>query len=147
MLAQRLVRVLCPECKEEDTSATTAALKEQLNFSPNQKLFRAVGCPACRNTGYHGRQGIFEWMDLNNEIRQMVLKNCSSGEIREAAVRNGMRNLSDDGWRVVRKGITTPEEVMRVTKDQTLANAKEEPTTQKAGTDDVAKGKVAAGKA
>ena len=133
VLAQRLVRILCPECKEEDNSATTAALKEQLHFSPEQKIYRAVGCPACRNTGYYGRQGIFEWMDLNNEIRQMVLKNCSSGEIREAAVRNGLRSLSDDGWRVVRRGITTPEEVMRVTKDQTLGNnsGKEEAASEK----------------
>jgi type II secretion system protein E len=132
VLAQRLVRVLCPECKVEDTSVTTAALKEQLHFPPDQVVFRAVGCGACRNTGYHGRQGVFEWMDLNNEIRQMILKNCSSGEIREAAVRAGLRSLSDDGWRLVRKGMTTPEEVMRVTKDQTLGNGskKDEPSAE-----------------
>lgn len=122
VLAQRLVRRLCAECKTEDTSDTTAALKEQVGMSPKTTVFKAAGCRACRNTGYHGRQGIFEWMDLNNEIRQLVLKNSSSGEIREAAVRNGMRSLSDDGWRLVGKGITTPEEVMRVTKDQTIGN-------------------------
>ncbi len=120
VLAQRLVRVLCAECKAEDTSPTTAALKEALGFPRDLKVFRAVGCRACRNTGYHGRHGIFEWMDLNNEIREKVLRNCSSGEIREAALANGMRALSDDGWRLVRAGITTPEEVMRVTKDQSL---------------------------
>jgi type II secretion system protein E len=122
VLAQRLVRRLCPECKAVDTSETTLALKEHLGLSPKVTVYKAVGCRACRNTGYRGRQGIFEWMDLNNEIRQMVLKNCSSGEIREAAARNGMRSLSDDGWRLVAKGITTPEEVMRVTKDQTVGN-------------------------
>ncbi len=63
-------------------------------------------------------------MDLDNEIRQMVLKSCSSGQIREAAVRNGMHCLSDDGWRLIVMGITTPEEVMRVTKDQTLMGGK-----------------------
>jgi type II secretory ATPase GspE/PulE/Tfp pilus assembly ATPase PilB-like protein len=83
-------------------------------------VYRAVGCQACRNTGYHGRHGIFEWMDLSNEIRQMVLKSSSSGEIREVAVRNGMSSLSDDGWRLIGQGITTPEEVMRVAKDQTI---------------------------
>ena len=120
VLAQRLVRVLCPECKVEDQSPTAAALKERLGYPASQVFYRAVGCGACRQTGFHGRQGIFEWMDINNEIRQMLLKNCSSGEIREAALRNGMKSLSDDGWRLVREGITTPEEVMRVTKDQTL---------------------------
>ena len=59
-------------------------------------------------------------MDMNHEIRQRILKNCSSGEILEAAQRNGLRTLSEDGWRLVREGITTPEEVMRVTKDQSL---------------------------
>jgi len=61
-------------------------------------------------------------MDLTNQIRQMVLKNSSSGEIREVAVRNGMHSLSDDGWRLIGEGITTPEEVMRVAKDQTLGS-------------------------
>jgi len=122
VLAQRLVRVLCPACKVEDTSPTTLSLKEQIGFPSELKIYRAVGCGECRGTGYHGRHGIFEWMNLNNEIRQMVLKNASSGEIREAAIRNGLRSLSDDGWRLIGEGITTVEEVMRVTKDQTLGN-------------------------
>ena len=127
VLAQRLVRVLCKECKVEDHSPTTAAIKAQLGFPQDLKVFRAVGCRACRNTGYHGRHGIYEWMDMNAEIQERILKNCSSGEIREAALRNGLRSLSDDGWRLVRQGITTPEEVMRATKDQTFgAGAKEE---------------------
>jgi type II secretion system protein E len=124
VLAQRLVRVLCPECKVEDTTPTTADLKRQVGIAPNVKVYRGVGCQACRNTGYHGRHGIFEWMDLNNEIRQMVLKSSSSGEMREVAVRNGMRSLSDDGWRLIGMGITTPEEVMRVAKDQSLGSGK-----------------------
>jgi len=127
VLAQRLVRVLCKECKTEDHSPTTAAMKEHLGFPRDLKVYKAVGCRACRNTGYHGRHGIFEWMDMNAEIQEKILKNCSSGEIREAALRNGLRSLSDDGWRLVRQGITTPEEVMRATKDQTLgASAREE---------------------
>jgi type II secretory ATPase GspE/PulE/Tfp pilus assembly ATPase PilB-like protein len=102
-------------------------MKEHLGFPRDLKVYKAVGCRACRNTGFHGRHGIFEWMDMNAEIQEKVLKNCSSGEIREAALRNGLRSLSDDGWRLVRQGITTPEEVMRATKDQTLgANAREE---------------------
>ncbi len=130
VLAQRLVRVLCPECKVEDESKTTLAIKEHLGFPRDLKVYRAVGCRACRNTGYHGRHGIFEWMDMNGEIQEKILKNCSSGEIREVALRSGLRSLSDDGWRLVRQGITTPEEVMRATKDQTLsASAREEVKT------------------
>ncbi len=123
VLAQRLVRLLCPECKAEDTSRTTAALKEIAGIPPDVQVFKGVGCQACRNTGYHGRHGIFEWMDLNPEIRQMVLRSCSSGEIRVAAVRSGMRSLSDDGWRLIGEGVTTPEEVMRVAKDQSMSTA------------------------
>ena len=120
VLAQRLVRVLCKECKIEDQTVATTALKERLNISKDVKVMKAVGCRACRNTGYHGRRGIFEWMDMNNEVRQLLLQNRSSGEMREAAVRHGMRGLSEDGWRLVQQGVTTPEEVMRVTKDQSI---------------------------
>jgi general secretion pathway protein E/type IV pilus assembly protein PilB len=134
VLAQRLVRVLCPECRQEDDSPTTQALKAQLDFPRDLRVYRAVGCRECRNTGYHGRRGIFEWMDMTNEIQQMILKNCSSGEIREAAMRSGMRTLSDDGWRLVRDGVTTPEEVLRVTKDQSLGNGAEDKPAQNAAT-------------
>jgi len=120
VLAQRLVRVLCSQCKVVDDSMTARALKGELKIPLNIPFYRAVGCRACRQTGYHGRRGIFEWMDTTPEIRQMILKNCSSGEIREVARRAGMRTLSEDGWRLVREGITTPEEVLRVTKDQSV---------------------------
>ncbi len=122
VLAQRLVRVLCEKCKEVDQSPTAQALRAQLDFPADAPIYRAVGCRECRQTGYHGRRGIFEWMDTSNEIRQMILKNCSSGEIREVAQRNGMRGLAEDGWRLVRAGVTTPEEVLRVTKAQTVAS-------------------------
>jgi hypothetical protein len=69
-------------------------------------------------------------MDTNNEIRQLILKNCSSGEIREAARRNGMRTLADDGWRLVSQGVTTPEEVLRVTKDQSIGESAEQKLPQ-----------------
>ena len=61
-------------------------------------------------------------MDIDNELRQLVLKNVSSGEIAALAKRNGLRVLSEDGWRLVSKGVTTPEEVLRVTKDQSVSN-------------------------
>ncbi|MBN2507821.1 MAG: type II/IV secretion system protein [Verrucomicrobia bacterium] len=133
VLAQRLVRVLCAHCKQEDTSPTTQAIKAQLNLPASTPIYRAVGCRECRQTGYFGRRAIFEWMDASSDIRQMVLKNRSADEIREAARRGGMRTLAEDGWRLVRLGVTTPEEVLRVTKDQTLVSGVEDNAAEHVG--------------
>jgi type II secretory ATPase GspE/PulE/Tfp pilus assembly ATPase PilB-like protein len=67
-----------------------------------------------------GRHGIFEMMGMNYELRQMILKNCSSGDLRDVAKKHGLRTLREDGWRLVQEGLTTPDEVMRVTKDQSM---------------------------
>ncbi|MEJ5236929.1 MAG: type II/IV secretion system protein [Limisphaera sp.] len=125
VLAQRLVRVLCRHCKQVDDSAPARAFKAQLGWPEDQPIYRAVGCRECRQTGYFGRHAIFEWMDVTPEIRSMVLKRCSADEIRGAARKAGMRTLAEDGWRLVRMGITTPEEVLRVTKDQSLSGLEE----------------------
>ena len=122
-LAQRLVRVLCPECKEEDTSQTARTFKAEIGLAAEQPLYRAVGCEACRQTGFHGRRGVFELMGLNDEIRDLVLKNRSTGEIRAAARRSGLRSLSEDGWRIVGEGDTTVDEVLRVTKDERMSGS------------------------
>ncbi len=121
VLAQRLVRVLCKHCKVPDDSATAAALKAQLGILKETTIYRSVGCRECRNTGFHGRQAIFEWMDTDAEIRQLVLKNASSDQIRDAAHRSGMRTLAEDGWRLVRLGVTTVEEVLSVTTAKEVA--------------------------
>ncbi len=126
VLAQRLVRVLCPHCKKEDLSPAAQAFKAQLEFPREVPIYRAEGCRECRQTGYHGRRAIFEWMDTDNEMRQLILKNCSSDQIRDVARRAGMRTLAEDGWRLVRLGVTTPEEVLRVTKDQSIGGAIQE---------------------
>ena len=115
VLAQRLVRVLCAHCKQVDDSPTAAAYKAKLGIPLNHKIFKAVGCRECRNTGFHGRHAIFEWMDTNVEIRQLILKNVSTDVIRDAAIREGMKTLAEDGWRLVRLGVTTVEEVLSVT--------------------------------
>jgi type II secretory ATPase GspE/PulE/Tfp pilus assembly ATPase PilB-like protein len=125
VLAQRLVRLLCPRCKQIDTSDTISALKAQFGLPAEAPIYRAVGCRECRQTGYHGRRAIFEWMDASGEIRQMVLQNRSSDEIQVAARRNGMRTLAEDGWRLTRLGVTTPEEVLRVTKDSAVVGLTE----------------------
>jgi general secretion pathway protein E/type IV pilus assembly protein PilB len=115
VLAQRLVRVLCPRCKQEDRSPTALTFKEKVGIAPNARVFRSVGCEECRQTGFYGRHAIFEWMDSSAEIRQLILKNVSSDVLRDAARRDGMKTLAEDGWRLVSLGITTVEEVLSVT--------------------------------
>jgi type II secretion system protein E len=118
VLAQRLVRVLCPKCKTEDGSERVQALRERVEVLREGTLYRAVGCRACRQTGYTGRRALFEVMAMTPEIRQLLLRSASSGEIKEVARRDGMSTLTEDGWRLVREGVTTPDEVLRVSKDE-----------------------------
>ncbi len=120
VLAQRLVRVLCPHCKQEDDTPTARTLQDEQPILRGAKLYRAVGCRECRQTGYYGRHGVFEMMGMTYEVRQMLLKSCSSGDIREMARKQGLRTLREDGLRLVREGITSADEVMRVTKDQSM---------------------------
>jgi general secretion pathway protein E/type IV pilus assembly protein PilB len=115
VLAQRLVRLLCPHCKAVDDTPMAQAYRSRIGIPPEATLYRAVGCRECRNTGYHGRRAIFEWMDTNSEIRQLMLRNGSTDLIRDAAVRAGMTTLADDGARLVKLGVTTIEEVLSVT--------------------------------
>ena len=118
VMAQRLVRVLCPECKERDQSDRTKALRDRVEALQNATIYRAVGCKACRMTGYTGRQALFELMTISAPIRQVLLRGGSSVEIKEIARREGMRTLLEDGWRLVCNGTTTPSEVLRVSKDE-----------------------------
>lgn len=115
VLAQRLVRVLCARCKQVDDSPTAQALKVQLGIPVDTTIYKSVGCRECRNTGFYGRRAIFEWMDSDSEIRQLVLRNASSDQVRDAARRAGMKTLAEDGWRLVRLGVTTVDEVLSVT--------------------------------
>ena len=117
-MAQRLVRVLCEECKEEDRSERTRALCERVEGLSGATVYRAVGCKACRMTGYNGRQALFELMPMSIAIRQALLSGASSGDVKTIARREGMRTLVEDGWRIVRDGRTTPAEVLRVSKDE-----------------------------
>ena len=123
VLAQRLVRVLCKHCKQEDLSPAALAFKEQLGIAAATPIFRAVGCRECRETGFFGRHAIFEWLDSDNTIRELVLKNASSDAVRDAARRAGMRTLAEDGWRLVQLGLTTMEEVLSVTTAKEIARA------------------------
>jgi general secretion pathway protein E len=110
VLAQRLVRVICPFCRARDGSRTTPDGQEIDHF-------RGAGCERCFGSGYTGRVGIFELMDLNDEIRKLIMANADATDITKAARRNGMRNLREDGWLKVRQGLTTSDEVIRVTQE------------------------------
>jgi general secretion pathway protein E len=110
VLAQRLVRVICPQCRQS-AGEVTAPNGDRL------PSFRGAGCEHCFGTGYHGRVGIFELMELNEELRAIIMRNEDASIITAAARRNGMRNLRDDGWEKVARGVTTPDEVIRVTQE------------------------------
>jgi type II secretory ATPase GspE/PulE/Tfp pilus assembly ATPase PilB-like protein len=127
VLAQRLVRVLCKQCKQVDDSPAAQSFKVQVGIPANTTIYRSVGCRECRQTGFLGRHAIFEWMDSDDEIRQLILKSSSSDVLRNAARRAGLRTLAEDGWRLVRLGVTTVEEVLSVTtaKEVALVNKTE----------------------
>jgi type II secretory ATPase GspE/PulE/Tfp pilus assembly ATPase PilB-like protein len=121
VLAQRLVRVLCPVCKIPDTSERTQALRERVEPLRDAAIFSPVGCKACRMTGYTGRQALFELMGMSSAIRTVLLSGGSSIDIRDAARREGMHTLIEDGWRLVAEGLTTPAEVLRVSKEDEMS--------------------------
>ena len=118
ILAQRLVRLICPQCKEPVGADEAAALRAEFGSDPPEVFYRGIGCRHCQGRGYYGRTGVFEIMVVDEPIRAMVLGRASSGEIRRQAARAGMKSLREDGRRLVRDGKTTLGEVLRVTKDE-----------------------------
>ena len=132
VLAQRLVRVLCPHCKQPDNSQTAQQFKMKLGIAAEKTIFKSVGCRECRNTGFFGRHAIFEWMDTDEEIRRLILESASTDQIRAAARKAGMRTLAEDGWRLVTAGITTVEEVLSVTTAKEVESATKNQTGESA---------------
>ncbi|MEZ6108674.1 MAG: GspE/PulE family protein [Pirellulaceae bacterium] len=117
ILAQRLVRRICPDCREEVTAGEDQLL--DLGLEPQdvvgRKFYRGAGCETCNNTGYKGRVGLFELMIMDDELRDMVLTNAPSDELRKLAQRKGMVTLRDAGINFVFDGTTTLDEVIRET--------------------------------
>ena len=110
VLAQRLVRLICPHCRKPDGQ----------RMSPEGELVdcsRGAGCESCFGSGYSGRVGIFELMELNDELRKLIMRNEDASVISNVARRHGMRNLREDGWAKIAQGLTTPDEVLRVTQE------------------------------
>ena len=118
VLAQRLVRVICPRCKQphkyspevlEEAGITTEMLQ-------GAKFMKGVGCNHCNRSGYRGRIAVYEIMRLTSKVREHIFKNSTTAQIRETAIAEGMSTLYQDGIKKVLEGITTIEEVFRVTK-------------------------------
>ena len=119
VLAQRLVRVICEKCKEPLPADQQKRVRDQYGEKVgNHELFHGKGCRACTNTGYRGRQGVFEMFAVSDEVRSLILSRAPSHELRKAAVKDGMKSLRDDGWRQVRAGRTTVDELIQNTKDE-----------------------------
>ena len=123
VLAQRLVRLICEECRRPLSEADARPLRDAYGDLVPEQLFHGAGCRACGGTGFRGRQGVFELMAVTDELRSLILKRAPAHELRKAATKQGMRSLRDDGWRIVRDGRTTVEEVLRNTKDEAHAHA------------------------
>jgi len=122
VLAQRLVRVICPHCKvpytpDAEVFRAAGAELDRAKAANNGTLtfWKGAGCDKCDNNGYKGRTGIFELMLVNEEIRQLIVEKKGASVIRQKAIENGMVTLREDGWKKVLEGVTTPEEVVRVT--------------------------------
>ncbi|MFT3737093.1 MAG: type II secretion system ATPase GspE [Rhodocyclaceae bacterium] len=115
VVAQRLVRKLCPECRTPRTS--TPVDYELLGIGPGKTLFASQGCAACSNTGYAGRTGIYELLEINPVLAAMIHDNQPENEIRDTALNYGLKLLRNDGVRLLESGITSPEELLRVTRE------------------------------
>ena len=115
VLAQRLVRKLCPQCRTPDvwTASELAALGPAARAQAGQPVWRAKGCPACLG-GYRGRTGIYEWLELSSALREAIRTRAPAAELRALAVRSGFQALLSDGVARVVAGQTTPEEIIRV---------------------------------
>lgn len=122
ILAQRLVRVICPECRvplppEAARIECDNNMRNGLPAKEPVKLFVGQGCPACANTGYQGRTGIYELLLVDESIRQLILNRAEAASIRQAAMSQGMQTMAEDGWAKVARGLTTTQEVLRVTQE------------------------------
>ncbi|MBW7905539.1 MAG: Flp pilus assembly complex ATPase component TadA [Phycisphaerae bacterium] len=116
VMAQRLVRTICEKCKTQYTPESVTHFPKDFEYKSGEKLWRGAGCRECRNSGYAGRRAIFELLVLDDELRELIVQRKSAAQMLPVARKNGLRLLREDGWRLVRRGLTTPEEVVRATK-------------------------------
>ncbi len=120
VLAQRLVRRICKECRQEYTP-DKGDLPADFKVEKGQKFYRGTGCRDCRHSGYRGRLGIFELLLIDDEMREMIVHRKSASDILVVARQKGLKPMRDDGWNKVQNGMTTVEEIVRVTKTDVSA--------------------------
>jgi type II secretory ATPase GspE/PulE/Tfp pilus assembly ATPase PilB-like protein len=116
VVAQRLIRTLCPRCRQEAEYDTATLRKAGLPADAPMRLFQAAGCEHCRQQGYTGRTGIYEILSLDDILRLQIVDRGTTDEIRRTAMDSGMTTLRQDGWDKARRGFTSLEEVLRVTR-------------------------------
>ena len=119
VVAQRLIRVLCPQCKKAYEMSREEILKSVPDFpiGPDESsviLYKAVGCMSCNNTGYRGRKGVYEFLSVTEAIQKLILEKASTNDIRDVAISEGMNTLRQDGLMKVKQGLTSMEELLRV---------------------------------
>lgn len=122
IVAQRLVRRLCPDCRAEvDMKDTQQAVLHEQGFAvadlAGRPIYEPAGCDECRGSGFRGRTGIYELLSINDHIRPMIINRAPAGEIKKVALKHGLHTLREDGWNKVLNGVTTIEEVLRVTEE------------------------------
>ncbi len=117
VLAQRLARKICVDCKQQ--AKYEKKILEDCGFTPDQianaKLQKGSGCRTCNGSGYKGRVALYEVMRFNDSLKEMVLQGASTAELKLGAIKNGMNTLRASGLKKIMDGVTTPEEIMRVT--------------------------------
>jgi type IV pilus assembly protein PilB len=122
IMAQRLIRVLCPKCAEPDPNPDTR-LMQLVDIDPSEndgRILRAVGCGACNGVGYKGRKAIFEMLKMTTELREMAFARATVADMRQSAIRAGMRTLLQDGKLKILNGVTTMEEISRFAQAEVL---------------------------
>jgi type IV pilus assembly protein PilB len=123
IMAQRLIRIICPDCRTEDPNPDRKLMR-LLRFNDQElegkTIMKGAGCKRCNGSGYRGRKGIFEMLELNNEIRELAFNRAPLTQLRKAARATGMRGLMEDGKLKILRGITTPEEIARVAQSEDL---------------------------
>jgi type IV pilus assembly protein PilB len=124
IMAQRLIRMLCPKCRAKDTEPQDPRLMRLMGITPEEvsagNISKPVGCVHCGTVGYRGRKAIFEMMRMNTEIRDMAFRRAPISQIRTAAIRAGMRTLLGDGKIKILRGDTTMDEVSKFAQADTL---------------------------
>jgi type II secretory ATPase GspE/PulE/Tfp pilus assembly ATPase PilB-like protein len=121
VLAQRLVRTICPRCKDEYVPTAEEVRGIGADIHKVKKLWKGKGCATCQNTGYQGRTGIYELMLIDDEVRRLILARVDANSIKAKAREHGMITLQSDGTDKVLAGITTAEEVSRVTQEDSMS--------------------------